>query len=219
MDPQRLRKLCEDAQQAMAEGNPKKIVTTLWGRAPMMARRCVDLFIKGGADDFFSSDFTENELAQKLGHLAPFKTLLAISLDDEFVPDDTYPGLGVRLQAAIPGSELLVIEDADHALSRPAGAGPQFVEAVMSLVNGAFTEGGSSGGDGGDGPSKKVTQSGSESSATVGAEGASTLEQLEGAGKSLASWASSLARSVNLSGNPGVEAETTSGDIEARPSL
>mmetsp|Transcript_22399 Transcript_22399/g.43932 ORF Transcript_22399/g.43932 Transcript_22399/m.43932 type:complete len:357 (+) Transcript_22399:325-1395(+) len=180
MEDHHLKSICEAAQKAVDAGEPKKIVHTLWGRAPVMARRVLDLFVKNGSDDFFSSDFTDAELVAKLGHLASFKTLFAISLDDEYVPDMVYPGLAQRFQAAVPGSELLEIENGNHSLSMPDDGGEQFVEAFIELLPEP------SGPKGGEGENEK----------RLGEKKGSSREE-----STLSAWAHSLARTLTSGGS------------------
>ena len=58
--------------------------------SPMTADRFVDLYSKGGSDDMFSSDFTDVELDERLGHLKnEFKAgtiFFCHSTRDEYVP-------------------------------------------------------------------------------------------------------------------------------------
>lgn len=52
------------------------------------ASRLLSLFTKDGLDDMFSSDFTDEELNQKFGHIKDrWPICLAFSVDDEYVPD------------------------------------------------------------------------------------------------------------------------------------
>lgn len=59
--------------------------------APITATRFLSLQDKGGQDDFFSSDFTDEELEEKLSHIGRYqdqglKLLAAFSGADEYVP-------------------------------------------------------------------------------------------------------------------------------------
>ena len=54
----------------VAEGRGHEIVTMQYGFAPMSANRYLSLTQKGGADDMFSSDFTDEELKGLLGHMS-----------------------------------------------------------------------------------------------------------------------------------------------------
>ncbi|KAL8515364.1 hypothetical protein ACS0TY_014174 [Phlomoides rotata] len=53
---------------------------------PITAYRYHSLFAYNEADDLFSSDFSEEELRQKLGHMSNTPTLVMFSMDDECVP-------------------------------------------------------------------------------------------------------------------------------------
>lgn len=86
--------------------------------APMTAKRFLSLYDKGGDDDMFSSDLTDEELEERLGHLDDLPTLMVLSEKDEFVK----PGLdaaehGARLaSAAGRRSRAEVIQGGDHSL-------------------------------------------------------------------------------------------------------
>jgi pimeloyl-ACP methyl ester carboxylesterase len=57
---------------------------------PITVQRYLDLDKKGGADDFFSSDYTDEELAERVSHigrLSNLKCLVTFSGRDEYVPD------------------------------------------------------------------------------------------------------------------------------------
>jgi hypothetical protein len=57
--------------------------------APITAKRLLDLQEWGGADDFFSSDLSDEELEKRLSHvgkLRNLKLLVAYSGSDEYVP-------------------------------------------------------------------------------------------------------------------------------------
>jgi pimeloyl-ACP methyl ester carboxylesterase len=79
-----------NSQNALDEMMPRN---AFW--APITARRFLDLFEVGGMDDYFSSDFTDAELHQRLHHVSllsplqqqpPRRVLVACSGKDEYVP-------------------------------------------------------------------------------------------------------------------------------------
>jgi pimeloyl-ACP methyl ester carboxylesterase len=80
------------SQNALDEMMPRN---AFW--APITARRFLDLFEVGGTDDYFSFDFTNAELHQRLHHVGrvasptlqrrrPRRVLVACSGSDEYVP-------------------------------------------------------------------------------------------------------------------------------------
>ena len=80
----------------------------------------------GGPDDCFSSDFTDAELGEKLGHLGTgggCRTLFVHSLADEYVPPHVdVPALAARFVAAAGGpstAEALLVPEASHSLATP----------------------------------------------------------------------------------------------------
>eukprot|EP00948_MAST-09A_sp_MAST-9A-sp1_P001149 g1149.t1 len=131
----------------------------LYGIAPLTAQRAVDLFTKNGADDFFSSDLTDVELRDRLGHMENYRTIIALSLDDEYVPLSVanYKAFGQRLQNAMQSSKnltsytkaeeklleqeqekhlsasLLLLEKANHNLSKPKNK-----SAIRNLVQSIY---------------------------------------------------------------------------------
>ncbi|KAI2504905.1 Protein of unknown function (DUF1749) [Fragilaria crotonensis] len=119
--------------------------------APITAKRFLDLQDFGGADDFFSSDLTDAELVERLGHVGQSSclatALVAFSGEDEYVakhivdrealtqrlcdamnhhiPDDRAP-------VAVP----LYIRTGNHNLSESKGDATIFVDKVIDLLQG-----------------------------------------------------------------------------------
>ena len=63
--------------------------TSFW--APITASRFLDLQDRNGSDDFFSSDFTDSEFAERLSHVGlhqsrGLRVIAAYSGMDEYVP-------------------------------------------------------------------------------------------------------------------------------------
>eukprot|EP00418_Pyrodinium_bahamense_P002863 CAMPEP_0179011910 /NCGR_PEP_ID=MMETSP0796-20121207/920_1 /TAXON_ID=73915 /ORGANISM="Pyrodinium bahamense, Strain pbaha01" /LENGTH=344 /DNA_ID=CAMNT_0020707329 /DNA_START=1 /DNA_END=1038 /DNA_ORIENTATION=- len=89
-------------------------------------------------DDMFSSDLSDDELRARLGHMA-VPTLIAVSADDEYVPQKVDSGaLAARMADAMSASvlgrvERLVIEEGGHGLRVGSGAA-RFVEAVSGFL-------------------------------------------------------------------------------------
>jgi len=90
-------------------------------------------------DDMFSSDFSEHEMMQKLGHIH-VPTLIAMSKDDEYVPDFVdLASLGRRMANAmavgpVNSAECLFLESGGHGVRGQKAEAP-FVEAVASFVS------------------------------------------------------------------------------------
>jgi pimeloyl-ACP methyl ester carboxylesterase len=73
------------------QGNEMMPRSSFW--APITAKRYWDLHAKGGMDDYFSSDWTDDELIDRLGHVGRYSPnlqtiLVAFSGADEYVPKD-----------------------------------------------------------------------------------------------------------------------------------
>lgn len=118
--------------------------------APITAARFLSLQDVGGEDDFFSSDFEDQELCLRLRHIGQrgdqvgLKALVAFSGEDEYVPASVDKKLLLdRLcaamnngcsspddQAAVP----LMLETGNHNLSNDDGDKERFVEAVKSML-------------------------------------------------------------------------------------
>lgn len=124
--------------------------------APITASRYLSLFDINGDDDFFSSDMTDEELYDRLGHVGEagrrsgLRLLAAYSKKDEYVPESVDRDLLLkRLVAAMNGSNEktdnpddeasavargLMLENANHNLSEGEGDKEEFVEAVGNLL-------------------------------------------------------------------------------------
>ncbi|KAG5176051.1 hypothetical protein JKP88DRAFT_336541 [Tribonema minus] len=71
--------------------------------APITAYRYLSLAARGGDDDMFSDDFSQEELKDRLGHMT-VPTLLLASLADEYVPAGVdVSALVERIAGAMPG--------------------------------------------------------------------------------------------------------------------
>jgi Protein of unknown function (DUF1749) len=149
------------AKDLVATGKGEEMMprAALW--APITARRYVDLTEFGGMDDFFSSDFTDVEMAAKLGHIGRLPhlqaVLVATSGADEFIPDNIDAQiLTMRLVSAMnnhyhdnPGASsiarstrqqqkkgvarALYLPNANHNLSSSPKDADAFVQAVASI--------------------------------------------------------------------------------------
>lgn len=123
--------------------------------APITALRYLALFdvriaagLPGGEDDFFSSDLTDEELQERLGHVGKIGAetglhlLAAFSKEDEYVPESVDRDLLLkRLVDAMNGesggrtvAEELMLERANHNLSLGEGGKEEFVDAVGRLM-------------------------------------------------------------------------------------
>ncbi|XP_051127982.1 fusarinine C esterase sidJ isoform X3 [Andrographis paniculata] len=95
------------------------------------------LFGYNGDDDMFSSDFSESQLKQKLGHMSKIPTLVMYSMADEFVPH--YIGkdaLVDRLCTAMGGAEKIEIERGNHTLSNRVEEAVQAITAFVKSSDG-----------------------------------------------------------------------------------
>ena len=116
--------------------------------APITAQRFVDLNEKGGSDDFFSSDFTDEELSDRLRHVGKdrsgLRVLVAGSGADEYVPShiDKWD-LTKRIVAGMnsdcpdehPVATGLYLETGNHNLSEGPDDGATFVINLVGLMN------------------------------------------------------------------------------------
>eukprot|EP00053_Salpingoeca_punica_P026583 m.21036 g.21036 ORF g.21036 m.21036 type:complete len:165 (+) comp8862_c0_seq1:202-696(+) len=106
---------------------------SLFGAA-MSATRFLSLAVRGGQDDYFSSDLSDEELKTKLGPLN-VPTLVVFSEDDEAVPMWVDKQLLLkRMCAAMPKATGQMLPG-DHSLH---GKSEQFVALVMDFLTKNF---------------------------------------------------------------------------------
>ena len=120
--------------------------------APITASRYLSLFDVNGDDDFFSSDLTDEELVDRLGHVGKctgLQLMAAFSKKDEYVPESVDKDILLKrlvsaMNANIDGEEKmqggrsvargLMLENGNHNLSQGEGDAKDFVDAVGSLL-------------------------------------------------------------------------------------
>jgi hypothetical protein len=111
--------------------------------APITAKRFLDLHDRGGADDYFSSDLTDAELMERLGHVGQLvdKALVVFSGSDEYVPSEVDAFvLTQRLVTAMnshvakPVAEALYLASANHNLSEGSGDLELFLNEVYRVL-------------------------------------------------------------------------------------
>ena len=128
------------AQAMVARGEGEQLLPRGEGlpmSVPTSAQRWVDLAVRGGADDMFSSDLSREELGQRLGHV-DVRTLILRCGKDECVPAGVdAAALGARLRAAAASGgkadvELVCLEGARHT---PRGERElkEYVKAVLGF--------------------------------------------------------------------------------------
>jgi acetyl esterase/lipase len=79
----------EYAQNLVNDGKCQEMLPRSYFWAPITAQRFCDLQLKGGTDDYFSSDYTDKELISRLDHVGKhdnLRVLVAFSGADEYVP-------------------------------------------------------------------------------------------------------------------------------------
>lgn len=114
----------------------------------------MSLFNVNGEDDFFSSDLSNDELKERLGHIGilgkdtGLRLLAAYSKQDEYVPSSVQKeALLNRLVTAMNNGEEggaakgLLLENASHNLSEGSGDKTIFVQAVGEFLR-SFGESG-----------------------------------------------------------------------------
>ena len=139
------------AQELVDGGKGQEMLPRSFHWAPLTAQRFVDLHAKGGADDYFSSDYTDTELDARLGHVTnkpqhdDLKVLVAFSGSDQYVPEhvdkfqltnrmvDAMNGKFGNIDSKKTVAEALYIEKGDHNLSGPDEA-KQFVDKFSELL-------------------------------------------------------------------------------------
>ena len=143
--------------QAMGQEDEMMPRSAFW--APITAARFLSLQDVGGDDDFFSSDFSDEEMALRLKHLGQYgdlnglKTLIAFSGEDEYVPTTVdKKKLVERLHMAMTSQtnpdvdsqsspdtvDTLFLETGNHNLSNEEGDKELFVDTVKNLLKSAL---------------------------------------------------------------------------------
>ncbi|EOD23567.1 hypothetical protein EMIHUDRAFT_469494 [Emiliania huxleyi CCMP1516] len=146
-------RLLAEAEAKLAAGEGEALLSQkYYGFVPISASRFASLVGRDGPDDLFSSDFTDEQLAAKLGHMglagqratAPshpgLRTLFCFSGGDEYVPPSVdVPLLARRFVAAAGGAEngasALILAGASHNLAKPPRAAGEFVAAVCRTLD------------------------------------------------------------------------------------
>jgi hypothetical protein len=113
--------------------------------APITAKRLLDLQERGGADDFFSSDFSDEELVERLGHigrLPNLELLVVFSGSDEYIPKHVDAlSLSQRIVAAMNThscvAKSLYLPTANHNISGGEGDMHRFLDGVSTLLRDA----------------------------------------------------------------------------------
>lgn len=149
------QKNIEHARKLAAGGEENEMMPRSAFWAPITARRFLDLQDRrppdglGGMDDYFSSDLTDEQMSERLGHVGKvggefgLKVLAAFSGADEYVPKQVdkrqlldrmcgaMNGKGKDCDTATP----LYLETGDHNLSKGDGEKELFVKEVGKLLN------------------------------------------------------------------------------------
>ena len=147
------------ARQMKKEGRAEETMPRSVFWAPITASRFASLQDVGGEDDFFSSDLSDEDMAERLGHVGVWGRnysgylLAAYSGADEYVPDHVCKDkLLERMCGAMNGphhdgakdtkegdkrsiATPLMITTANHNLSEGEGDGEKFVVAVAEQLD------------------------------------------------------------------------------------
>lgn len=100
--------------------------------SPITAYRFHSLCAYMGDDDMFSSDLSDDQLKQILGHMCNTPCQVIYSMADEYVPDYVdKKALAQRLCRALGGAEKVEIEWGNHSLSNRTA---EAVQAIMGFV-------------------------------------------------------------------------------------
>jgi predicted alpha/beta hydrolase family esterase len=130
------------AKAMIAEGKDQEMMPREAFWAPITAQRLLDLHLVGGSDDFFSSDFSDEELANRLGHMGVNcpASMVAWSGSDEFVPETVNgEALMNRLASAMnsnggQSAKGLFMPTGNHNLSLGPGDDDKFVAEICKLL-------------------------------------------------------------------------------------
>lgn len=135
----------DQARTLKEQGKEQEMMprSTFW--APITAKRFLDLQEVKGGDDFFSSDLSNDELVQRLGHVGQcdnLKALLvAFSGADEYVAqhvdsEDLTQRLCTAMNHHRQGVAVpLYLTKGNHNLSQSPGDATMFVDKVVELLH------------------------------------------------------------------------------------
>lgn len=131
------------------EGRPDEMMPRSAFWAPITASRFLDLQEFGGSDDYFSSDFADQELVERLKHvgqLSDRRVLVAFSGADEYVPqtidttrllDRLVGAMNSQCSTERPVAIGLHLPRANHNLSLTPEDSETFVQALANLLRDA----------------------------------------------------------------------------------
>jgi hypothetical protein len=137
----------ELAQSFVADGKGQEMMPRAAFWAPITAQRLLDLQAKGGTDDYFSSDYTDEELCARLQHVGTnedLQVLVAYSGADEYTPSHVDKSLltdrmvsAMNSKCADNGkqqvAQRLYIDTGNHNLSKGPDDGKLFVDKLAEL--------------------------------------------------------------------------------------
>jgi hypothetical protein len=146
------------AKQLQKEGKEEELMPRDAFWAPITAYRFLSLQDVGGDDDFFSSDFSDEELEVRLKHVGQcgeffgLKALVAFSKEDEYVPahidkdlllERLCKAMNTECKSSEEGGDgtsnlvatPLMLENSNHNLSSDDEDRAKFVEAVKGMLS------------------------------------------------------------------------------------
>ena len=143
----------EHAKALQDQGKEEEMMPRSAFWAPITAARFLSLQEVGGEDDFFSSDYTDEEMSIRLQHVGQrgssngLKVLVCFSGEDEYVPASIdKKDLMKRLCSAMNGNHEedkeekvaipCFIEEGNHNLSESDGDKDRFVDELGELLSG-----------------------------------------------------------------------------------
>ncbi|KAK9070726.1 hypothetical protein SSX86_011128 [Deinandra increscens subsp. villosa] len=121
------------ASKLISEGRGSELMPRKSNQdAPITAYRFHSLCAYMGDDDMFSSDLSDDQLKQRLGHMSNTPCQVIFSMADEYVPDYVdKKALVQRVCKALGGAEKVEIEWGNHSLSNRVA---EAVDAIMGFV-------------------------------------------------------------------------------------
>jgi pimeloyl-ACP methyl ester carboxylesterase len=153
-DAEKYKRHLEIAKTMQQEGRQEEMMTRDAFWAPITAQRYLDLNERGGRDDYFSSDYTDAELQDRLGHVGKYSQtmlacLVACSGADEYVPStlDSEAHCNRMCQAmnqaliksdgeqgSVQVAKQLYLKTANHNLSQETSDQSMFVSTVREWL-------------------------------------------------------------------------------------
>lgn len=137
LEPALLGDFKNKAVDMIKNGKPNELMPRNADSVPITAYRYHSLAFRGGDDDMFSSDLSDDELSRIFGGLNSQKLAIFLSGKDEYIPPAVDKGkLLARILNAKPGFKFgRIIAEANHAASNSTAVMTELCTEVINFIN------------------------------------------------------------------------------------